>query len=441
LAKPIVAIVGRPNVGKSTFFNYISGRRIAIVEETPGVTRDRIYADVEWRGRVYALVDTGGIEPDSDDPIMAQMRRQAQMAIDTADAILFMVDARDGLTSADKDVADLLRRSGKPLIVVANKADRPGPMPAEAYEFYDLAVGEVLAISSVQGLGMGDLLDAIHACLPPEDGSGEEGGAIKVAIVGKPNVGKSSLVNRMLGEERVITNDAPGTTRDAIDASFEVGGDRFVFIDTAGIRRKSKVSAPIERYSVMRAWAAVERADLCLVVIDAEEGVTEQDAKIAGYAREAGKGVIVLVNKWDLIKKDTGTADEYRARIREKLAFISYAPVMFISALTGQRVRGIFGALKSVYANAGFRAPTGLLNDTLIEAVATAQPPSDRGKRLKIYYMAQIGVRPPSFVVFVNDADLMHYSYARYIENTLRRAFNFEGVPIRLVTRERGEGA
>ncbi|MDR1062113.1 MAG: ribosome biogenesis GTPase Der [Clostridiales bacterium] len=441
MAKPIVAIVGRPNVGKSTFFNYISGRRIAIVEETPGVTRDRIYADVEWRGRVYALVDTGGIEPDSDDPIMAQMRRQAQMAIDTADAILFMVDARDGLTSADKDVADLLRRSGKPLIVVANKADRPGPMPAEAYEFYDLAVGEVLAISSVQGLGMGDLLDAIHACLPPEDGSGEEGGAIKVAIVGKPNVGKSSLVNRMLGEERVITNDAPGTTRDAIDASFEVGGDRFVFIDTAGIRRKSKVSAPIERYSVMRAWAAVERADLCLVVIDAEEGVTEQDAKIAGYAREAGKGVIVLVNKWDLIKKDTGTADEYRARIREKLAFISYAPVMFISALTGQRVRGIFGALKSVYANAGFRAPTGLLNDTLIEAVATAQPPSDRGKRLKIYYMAQIGVRPPSFVVFVNDADLMHYSYARYIENTLRRAFNFEGVPIRLVTRERGEGA
>jgi GTP-binding protein len=441
LPKPIVAIVGRPNVGKSTFFNYISGRRIAIVEETPGVTRDRIYADVEWRGRVYAMVDTGGIEPESDDPIMVQMKRQAQTAIGTADVILFMVDARDGLTSADKDVADLLRRAGKPLIVVANKADRPGPMPAEAYEFYDLSIGEVLAISAIQGLGMGDLLDAIHAGLPPEAVGGEADGAIRVAIVGKPNVGKSSLVNKILGEDRVITNDAPGTTRDAIDAGFEIGGDRFVFIDTAGIRRKSKVSAPIERYSVMRAWAAVERADLCLVVIDAEEGVTEQDAKIAGYAREAGKGVIILVNKWDLIKKDTGTAEEYRARIREKLAFISYAPVMFISALTGQRVRNIFGALKSVYANAGFRAPTGLLNDMLIEAVATAQPPSDRGKRLKIYYMAQIGVRPPSFVVFVNNADLMHYSYARYIENTLRRAFNFEGVPIRLITRERGEGA
>jgi GTP-binding protein len=428
-------------VGKSTFFNYISGRRIAIVEETPGVTRDRIYADVEWRGRVFAMVDTGGIEPDSDDPIMAQMRRQAQAAIETADAIAFMVDAKAGMTSADKDVADLLRKCGKPIVVVANKSDRPGPMPAEAYEFYDLAIGDVLPISSVQGLGMGDLLDAIHERLPPEGEDGGEGGAIRVAIVGKPNVGKSSLLNKILGEERVITNDAPGTTRDAIDASFTVGEDRFVFIDTAGIRRKSKVSAPIERYSVMRAWSAVERADLCLVMIDASEGPTEQDAKIAGYAREAGKGVILLVNKWDLVDKSTGTAEEYRAKVREKLSFISYAPVMFISALTGQRVRNIFATLKSVYANAGFRAPTGVLNDILIEAAATVQPPSDRGRRLKIYYMTQIGVRPPSFVVFVNDADLMHYSYARYLENTLRRAFNFEGVPIRLITRERSEGA
>ncbi|MDR3121517.1 MAG: ribosome biogenesis GTPase Der [Clostridiales bacterium] len=439
MAKPVVAVVGRPNVGKSTFFNYLSGRRISIIEDSPGVTRDRIYADVEWRGRTFTLVDTGGIEPFTEDPIMRQMKVQAEVAVETADVVVFMVDAKDGMTAADEEVADLLRKSGKPMIIAVNKVDRPGPMPSEAYEFYDLALGDVLTISSVQGLGMGDLLDAIYEYLPPGVDDQEEEGLIKVAIIGKPNVGKSSLVNKILGEERVITGDKPGTTRDAIDAYFEDGGDRYMLIDTAGIRRKSKVSESIERYSVMRALTAVERADLCLIMIDACDGVTEQDTKIAGYAHEAGKSSIVLINKWDLVEKETGTAEEYRRDVLEKLSFMRYAPVLFISAQTGQRVRSIFSLIKKVYESASFRIPTGLLNDVLNEAIATAQPPSDRGRRLKLYYMTQIGVRPPTFVIFMNDIELMHYSYSRYIENALRRTFDFEGTPIRLINRERDE--
>jgi len=439
LAKPFVAVVGRPNVGKSTLFNYLSGRRISIIEDTPGVTRDRIYADVEWRGRTFAMIDTGGIEPFTEDPIMQMMKYQAEIAVESADVVVFVLDLKDGLTSADNEVAELLRRSGKPVVVVANKADRPGPMPAEAYEFYDLALGSVWPISSVQGLGMGDLLDAIYDLLPPEDDSGEDTGAIKVAIIGKPNVGKSSLLNKILGEERVITSDKPGTTRDAVDAYYNDGDDRYILIDTAGIRRKSKIYESIERYSVMRALAAVERADICLIMIDACDGVTEQDAKIAGYAHEAGKCSIIIINKWDLIEKETGTLEEYKADVLDKLAFIRYAPVIFISALTGQRVKNIFKTVNEVYANASFRVPTGLLNDILNEAIATAQPPSDKGRRLKLYYMTQIGVRPPAFTLFINDIKLMHYSYSRYIENALRRAFGFSGTPIRLYNRKRGE--
>ena len=439
MAKPIVAVVGRPNVGKSTLFNYLSGRRISIIDDTPGVTRDRIYADVEWRGRFFTMIDTGGIEPFADDPIMQQMMYQAEIAVDTADLIVFLVDAREGLTPADEDVAELLRKSKKPVVVAANKADRLGPMPPEAYEFYDLALGEVLSISSAQGLGIGDLLDAVHALLPQaEDGeAGPE--AVKVAIIGKPNVGKSSLLNKILGEDRVITSDKPGTTRDAVDALYSEGGSDYIFIDTAGIRRKSKINEAIERYSVMRALTAIERSDLCLIMIDACDGVTEQDARIAGYAHEAGKSSIILINKWDLIDKETGTLEGYREEVLEKLGFMRYAPVIFISALTGQRVRNILTTIDKVFANASFRVPTGLLNDVLNEAVATAQPPSDKGRRLRLYYMTQVGVRPPSFTLFVNDVDLMHYSYSRYIENTLRRAFDFEGTPIRLFNRQRSE--
>ena len=439
MAKPIVAVVGRPNVGKSTFFNYISGKRIAIVEDTPGVTRDRIYADIEWRNRIFTLVDTGGIEPFTEDPIMKQMKYQAEIAVDTADVVTFMVDAKDGMTAADEEVADLLRKSGKPVVIAVNKVDRPGAMPPEAYEFYNLALGDICTISSVQGLGMGDLLDAIFEHLPPEKPEVEDDDIIKVAIIGKPNVGKSSLINRILGENRVIISDVPGTTRDAIDAYYKRGEDQYIFIDTAGIRRKSKVNEAIERYSVMRAWTAVDRADVCLLMIDACDGVTEQDTKIAGYAHEAGKSIIVLVNKWDLIVKDTRTMEEYRKTVLEKLSFMSYAPIMFISAFTGQRVSNIFNMIRCVHEHACFRISTGLLNDVLVEATSMVQPPSDKGKRLKLYYMTQIGVKPPSFVIFMNDIDLMHYSYSRYIENTLRKTFNFEGVPIRLMNRERND--
>jgi GTP-binding protein len=441
LAKPVVAVVGRPNVGKSTLFNYLSGRRISIIDDTPGVTRDRIYAEIEWRGRLFDLIDTGGIEVSADDPIMRKMKIQAEIAINAADAIVFIVDAKEGLTAADEGVADLLRVSGKPVIVAANKADRIGPTAPEVYEFYDLALGDVYSLSSAQGLGMGDLLDAIYNMLPPDLEEGEGSEAIKVAIIGKPNVGKSSLLNRILGEERTITSDKPGTTRDAVDAFYSEGGGRYMFIDTAGMRRKGKIVEPIERYSVLRALTAVERSDLCLIMIDAVDGVTEQDSKIAGYAHEAGKSSIIVINKWDLIEKETGTMEEYREETLDKLGFMRYAPVLFISALTGRRVRGITQVIDKVYKNASFRIPTGLLNDMLNEAIATMQPPSDKGRRLKLYYITQIGVRPPTFTLFINDAELMHYSYSRYIENTLRKTFDFEGVPIRLYNREKRTGS
>ena len=434
-----MAIVGRPNVGKSTFFNYISGRRIAIVEDTPGVTRDRIYADVEWRGGVFTVVDTGGIEPFSDEPMRKQMKEQAQLAVDTADVIVFMVDAKDGITSSDSEVADMLRKAGKPTIICVNKVDRPGPTPPEAYEFYDLAIGNVCAVSSLQGLGIGDLLDEIYSHLPKESLKEVDDDVIKVAIVGKPNSGKSSFVNKLLGENRVITSSKPGTTRDAIDAPFEKDGERYMLIDTAGIRRKSKVNEGIERYSVMRSFAAIDRADVCLIMIDAVDGISEQDTKIAGYAHDAGKGCIILVNKWDLVEKSRNVEVQYKKDIGSMLGFMAYAPIMFVSALTGQRVQDVFRKVKAVNERSGFRVTTGLLNDVLAEAVAIVQPPSDKGKRLKLYYMTQVSVKPPVFVIFMNDVELMHYSYLRYIENTLRKTFDFEGVPIRLVSREKQE--
>jgi GTP-binding protein len=437
LPKPVVAVVGRPNVGKSTFFNYLVGKRISIVEDTPGVTRDRIYAEVEWRNKKFTLIDTGGIEPYSEDKIMQQMKRQAEIAIETADIIIFMVDVKDGVTASDKEVATLLRKTKKPVIVAVNKVDKIGELPADFYEFYNLGFGELMAISSIHGLGMGDLLDEIFKYFPEEDAEDYDEDVIKVAVVGKPNVGKSSLINRILGEERVIVSDIPGTTRDAIDTFVENEHGKFVFIDTAGIRRQSKINEKIEKYSIIRSWTAIERADVCLILIDAKEGVTEQDTKIAGYAHEQGKASIIVVNKWDLIEKQTGTLEEYRRTVHEKLGFMLYAPVIFISALTGQRVDRIYGLIKHVADQAAMRISTGVLNDLLNEATAMVQPPSDKGKRLKIYYMTQSSVKPPSFVLFINNMELMHYSYERYLENQLRKSFGFEGTPIKFILREK----
>lgn len=437
MGKPVVAIVGRPNVGKSTFFNYITGRRISIVEDTPGVTRDRIYAEAEWRDRKFTIIDTGGIEPYAEDRIMQQMKQQAEVAIETADVIVFMVDAKDGVTASDKEVAVMLRRANKPVIVAVNKVDRVGETPAEVYEFYNLGMGELMPISSVHGLGMGELLDEIYQYFPDtvEEEYGDD--VIKVAVIGKPNAGKSSLINKVLGEERVIVSDIPGTTRDAIDTFVENGEDKYVFIDTAGIRRKSKISENIERYSIIRSWTAVERADVCLIMIDAVDGVTEQDTKIAGYAHEQGKASIIVVNKWDLVEKETGTLEVYRKVVMEKLGFMTYAPVLFISAKTGQRVQKLYELIKYVAGQASFRVSTGMLNDIVNEAIAMVQPPSDKGKRLKIYYMTQSAIKPPTFVIFINDSELMHYSYERYLENQLRKNFGFEGTPIRFIHREK----
>lgn len=439
MLKPVVAVVGRPNVGKSTFFNYLVGSRIAIIEDTPGVTRDRIYAESEWRGRPFVLIDTGGIEPFADDYIKQQMVRQAQVAIETADVIVFMVDLKTGLTAADYEVSVLLRRSVKPVILAVNKADSVGEIPADAYEFYNLGMGEIHLVSSIHGLGTGDLLDAIYAHFPKEEEGAEEEDCIKVAIIGKPNVGKSSLTNRLLGEERVIVSDVPGTTRDAIDSLLVHKGKSYRIIDTAGIRRKSRVDEGIEHYSALRAWASIDRADVCVVMIDAKDGVTEQDTKIAGYAHEQGKASIIVVNKWDAVSKETGTLEKYRKEVVEKLEFMSYAPVLFISAKTGQRVERLYELIDYVNEQSTFRIQTGVLNDVLNDAVAMVQPPSDKGRRLRVYYMTQTGVRPPSFVLFVNDADLMHYSYERYIKNTLRTNFGYEGTPIRFTIREKGE--
>lgn len=439
MAKPIVAIVGRPNVGKSTFFNYVCGKRISIVEDTPGVTRDRIYAETEWRNRKFTLIDTGGIEPYSEDRIMQQMRRQAEVAIELADIIVFMVDAKEGMTASDKEIASMLRKTSKPVILVANKVDNIGDPPPEVYEFYNLAMGDVETVSSIHGLGMGDLLDRIYSFLPDEKQDDTEEDVIKVAVVGKPNSGKSSLVNRITGEERVIVSDIPGTTRDAIDTYVERNGGKFVLIDTAGIRRKNKITENIERYSVLRSWTAIERSDVCVIMIDAQDGVTEQDAKIAGYAHEQGKASVIVINKWDLIEKGTGTMEEYRKKIMEKLSFMQYAPVLFISVKTGQRVHRLLELVKFVYEQASLRISTGMLNDLLNEATAMVQPPSDKGKRLKLFYAVQSAVRPPTFIIFMNDTELFHFSYERYLENQLRKSYGFEGTPIRFIPRERNE--
>lgn len=437
--KPTVAIVGRPNVGKSTLFNKITGKRISIVEDTPGITRDRIYGDAEWLGKRFTLIDTGGIEPYSKDIILSQMRQQANLAVDMADVILFMVNVRDGLTAADKDVAAMLQKSNKPIILVCNKVDAPGEPPMEMYEFYNLGLGDPVAVSSVHGLGVGDLLDMVVSYFPEDMEEEDESGIIHVAIVGKPNAGKSSLTNKILGENRVIVSEIAGTTRDAIDSRFEKDGQEYVIIDTAGMRKRGKINEDVERYSVVRALNAVERADVCIVMIDATEGVTEQDTKIAGYVHEQGKACIIAVNKWDLVDKETNTMNEFKNRVKEGLNFMMYAPSIFISAQTGQRINDLFGMIKNVLAENTKRISTGLLNDVINDAVAMVQPPSDKGKRLKIYYGTQSGVKPPTFVLFVNNAELAHYSYIRYLENQIRAKFGFEGTPLKFIIREKGE--
>lgn len=438
MGKPLVAIVGRPNVGKSTFFNRIAGKRISIVEDVPGVTRDRLYYDVQWAGRVFTLVDTGGIDPSSDEQVTSSVRQQAQIAIDDSDVIIFMVDGREGLTATDQQVADLLRRSKKPTILVCNKIDAE-KYQQNVYEFYELGLDEPISISAEQGLGLGDLLDIIVSKLPDDDQPEEDEDTIKIAVVGKPNAGKSSIVNKILGEERTIVTNIPGTTRDAIDTPFEKDGRKYLIIDTAGVRRKSKIKESVERYSVMRALTAVRRADVCLLVIDALDGVTEQDARLAGYVHEEGKGLIIVVNKWDLIKKDTNTMDNYRKEIYSKLSFVSYAPILFVSAKTGQRIFRITELVDFVNEQASFRISTGVLNEVLNEATASTQPPSVKGKILKLYYATQVSIKPPTFVLFVNDIRLMHFSYERYIENYLRKTFGLEGTPIRIIARNRGK--
>ena len=436
MSKPVLAIVGRPNVGKSTFFNRLAGKRLAIVEDTPGVTRDRIYAEAEWQGTNFAMIDTGGIEPSSKDVILSQMREQAQLAMDMADVILFMTDGKEGLTTADREVAMMLRRTGKPVILTVNKVDKG--YSDDLYDFYELGLGEPYPISSANILGFGELLDKITEEFP-ESSDEEEEETVKVAVIGKPNVGKSSLINRILGENRVIVSPIAGTTRDSIDTPFEKDGKKYVLIDTAGIRRKSKVSEDIERYSVIRAVAAIERCDVCLLMIDAQEGITEQDKKIAGVAHEAGKGIITAVNKWDLIEKDGGTMNRFRKDIEREMQFMSYAPTMFISAVTGQRVDQVLDMVTAVAENCALRVPTGQLNNLIIDATMMKQPPSDKGRRLKIYYVTQIGVKPPLFAFQVNDRELMHFSYSRYLENKIREGYGFEGTSIKFVFREKGD--
>ena len=436
MSKPIVAVVGRPNVGKSTFFNRIAGQRISIVEDTPGVTRDRVYADVNWLSHDFVMIDTGGIEPESTDIILSQMRDQAQVAIDTADVIIFMVDGRESYTTADEEIAMMLRKSKKPIILVVNKIDQ-SEVPDTIYDFYNLGLGEPIPISSVNALNLGDLLDIVVSYFKDLVLEVEDEEIIKVALIGKPNAGKSSLVNSFLNENRVIVSDIPGTTRDAIDTPFEHLGQKYVLIDTAGLRRKSRVNENIERYSVLRALAAIERSDVCLIVVDATEGVTEQDKKVAGYAHEAGKGLIVVVNKWDLIEKDNATYKAAEDTIRNELAFMTYAPIMFVSALTKQRLDKLLEKIIHVSNQNSMRVSTGLLNDIINEAILLNQPPSDKGKRLKIYYMTQSSVKPPTFVTFVNDKELAHFSYMRYLENQIRKNFVFEGTPIVMKVRQK----
>ena len=439
MSKPVVAIVGRPNVGKSTLFNALAGEMISIVKDTPGVTRDRIYADVSWLDKEFTLVDTGGIEPESKDIILSQMREQAQIAIDTADVIIFLTDVRQGLVDADSKVADMLRKSAKPVVLVVNKVDSFEKFMTDVYEFYNLGIGDPMPISSASRLGIGDMLDEVVKHFPEGTGEEEEDDRPRVAIVGKPNVGKSSIINKLLGEQRVIVSDIAGTTRDAIDTDIVYNGREYVFIDTAGLRRKSKIKEELERYSIIRAVSAVERADVVLVVIDAVEGVTEQDAKIAGIAHERGKGIIIVVNKWDAIEKNDKTMREYESEVRRVLSFMPYAQIMYVSARTGQRLARLYEMIDMVIENQSLRVATGVLNEIMTEAVAMQQPPSDKGKRLKLYYITQVSVKPPTFVIFVNDRELMHFSYTRYLENRIREAFGFKGTSLRFFIRERKE--
>ena len=439
MSKPIVAIVGRPNVGKSTLFNALAGKKISIVKDTPGVTRDRIHADVDWLDHKFTMIDTGGIEPDSNDIILSQMREQAQIAIDTADVIIFMTDVKQGLVDSDAKVADMLRRSHKPVILVVNKVDNFNKMMADVYEFYNLGIGDPIPISASQRSGLGDMLDKVVNYFADLNLEQEEDDRPRIAIVGKPNVGKSSIINKITGESRVIVSNIAGTTRDAIDTDVKWNGKDYVFIDTAGLRRKSKVKEEIERYSIIRTVTAVERADVVIIVIDAVEGVTEQDAKIAGIAHENGKGIIIAVNKWDAIEKNDKTVYEYTNKVRDILSFMPYAEIMFISAKTGQRLPKLFDMIDFVIANHAMRIETGVVNEIMAEAVALQQPPSDKGKRLKLYYITQVSVKPPTFVIFVNDKQLMHFSYTRYIENKIREAFGFKGTPLRFIIRERKE--
>lgn len=436
MSKPIVAVIGRPNVGKSTLFNMLAGKRISIVEDTPGVTRDRIYADAEWLNYKFTMIDTGGIEPESQDQLLMQMKFQAQIAIETADVILFITDGKEGITPADQDVADMLRRADKPVVLAVNKIDTPME-EQNLYEFYNLGIGDPISVSALHKRGFGDMLDEIVRYFDKENIDEQEGDTIKIAVVGKPNAGKSSLVNQILGEERVIVSDIPGTTRDAIDTPFEMDGQKYVIIDTAGIRRKSRINDTLERYSVIRALSAIRRCDVALIVIDTTEEATEQDTKIAGLVHEEGKASILVMNKWDLIEKETNTMNEYRKRLINELAFMTYAPNIFVSAKTGQRVDKIIEQVRFVYSQYCARISTGILNDCIADAVAVTEPPSDKGRRLKIYYGTQVSIKPPTFVLFVNDPELMHYSYERYMENYFRKTFGLEGTPIRIIIRQK----
>ena len=441
MSKPVVAIVGRPNVGKSTLFNKLAGERISIVEDTPGVTRDRIYHEIEWSGRTLMLIDTGGIEPKTDDVILKYMRLQAEIAIETADVIIFMTDVKTGLTADDRDIARMLLKSQKPVVLCVNKVDKVGDLPYEFYEFYELGfISDPIPVSSVHGTGSGDLLDKVLEFLPEENAEEtEEEDAISVAVIGKPNAGKSSIINRILGEDRLIVSNIPGTTRDAINTRVENAHGKYIFVDTAGIRRKARVDDRIEKYSVLRSKMAVENANVCVLMIDASEGITEQDEHIAGLAHEAGKPTIIVVNKWDLIEKDNKTVNEFTQKIQTALAYMPYAPILFISAKTGQRIDKLFEFINYVYEQSVLRISTGMLNDVLNDAVTKVQPPSDKGKRLKIYYMTQVGIAPPTFVIFCNDAELFHFSYQRYIENRIREVFGFKGTPIKIIIRQKGD--
>lgn len=439
MSKPIVAIIGKPNVGKSTFFNYIVGQRISIVEDTPGVTRDRVYSETAWRDRMFTVVDTAGIEPETDDIIINQMRKQAEIAIQIADVILFLTDIKQGVTAADKDIALMLKKSKKKVLLICNKADNFGKESDDIYEFYNLGLGEPMAISAANAKGIGDVLDKVYELLPDKSTLEDDNDIIKVAVIGKPNVGKSSLVNKILGEDRLIVSNIAGTTRDAIDSEFQNGYGRYTFIDTAGVRKKSKIKESIEKFSIMRTLFAIERSDVCLMMIDANEGVTDQDAKIAGEAHEAGKGIIIVVNKWDEIEKDNNTTEKFKKDIYNRLSYLNYAPIIFISAKTGQRINKLFELINTVAANNAMRVNTSVINQVLNEAIALVQPPTDKGRRLKIFYMTQASTKPPTFVVFVNSKELFHFSYERYLINKLRQEFGLQGTPIRMIVREKKE--